>query len=210
MEELEKFRDTYRWMAEEKLVELAKNPHDLRLEVLPILQEELMARGLNQQALLITRHLVKNTEHRKFRYRPYEEQHRLISEKLDAGLTPDRLKQELQEEGAQTMSIIDLVVEQRTQDALYRKQLLDDGLSEEQVSVKLQEKQLQDRLNPSKLKEHIQHRGQKDRYMGYSLLFFGVLMGLLSVESGGGGLVIAAVTIAVGFWRVAVGRQKQV
>jgi hypothetical protein len=93
---------------------------------------------------------------------------------------------------------------------LYRKQLLDDGLSEEQVSVKLQEKQLQDRLNPSKLKEHIQQRGQKDRYMGYSLLFFGVLMGLLSVESGGGGLVIAAVTIAVGFWRVAVGRQKQV
>ena len=100
----------YQGVSKEKLLQIAQRPQDLRLDAIPLLQKELLGRGMNAEALLITDFLVgvKKDEPERLNYAEmslYEMQEH-VKERIQEGESIESIKLDLRENGVDIFAIL--------------------------------------------------------------------------------------------------------
>lgn len=85
MEDYQQFKEHYQEKSDFDLIDLARNKKALRLDLIPILQEELSHRGLEEEAAALSKFLFNLEEKAKYESLPYKEFRKIIIDRLEAG-----------------------------------------------------------------------------------------------------------------------------
>ncbi len=103
---MEQVAKNYESMSDLKLLELVKNPKELRLEVLPLLQKELINRGKSDEALSISNYLIQTKIEPNFGTYSKQELTEIISERIDRGESIESIKIDLKDNGIDMFELL--------------------------------------------------------------------------------------------------------
>ena len=169
MIDLESVKARYERLNHKEIKNLALRPQDLRTEVIPLLQNELINRGFTQDALSLTEYLVNSKSRNSYRDLSKDELHELIRERLKAGESIESIKIDLNDERINVYDIMDenRKFQDRTYD--YIIDLKGQGLSEQEINTKLQQKLSIDEKDSEVLKSKLRIYGRNNLILGYAM-----------------------------------------
>lgn len=202
----------YQGVSNEKLLQIAQRPQDLRLDAIPLLQKELLGRGMNAEALLITDFLVgvKKDEPERPNYAEmslYEMQEH-VKERLQDGESIESIKLDLRENGVDIFAILNENDNLKESAFEYMTYLKKEGFEEEEIAEKLEENLAIDKRDSEMLKVQIKNSGKQNLTIGYTLAILGSVFILLTLSSTGGFPISAVILIVLGVWRIYVGYER--
>ncbi|MDX9855083.1 MAG: hypothetical protein RBS81_14970 [Tenuifilaceae bacterium] len=202
----------YQGVSNEKLLQIAQRPQDLRLDAIPLLQKELLGRGMNAEALLITDFLVgvKKDEPARPNYAEmslYEMQEH-VKERLQDGESIESIKLDLRENGVDIFAILNENDNLKESAFEYMTYLKKEGFEEEEIAEKLEENLAIDKSDSEMLKVQIKNSGKQNLTIGYTLAILGSVFILLTLSSTGGFPISAVILIVLGVWRIYVGYER--
>ncbi len=202
----------YQGVSNEKLLQIAQRPQDLRLDAIPLLQKELLGRGMNAEALLITDFLVgvKKDEPERPNYAEmslYEMQEH-VKERLQDGESIESIKLDLRENGVDIFAILNENDNLKESAFEYMTYLKKEGFEEEEIAEKLEENLSIDKRDREMLKVQIKNSGKQNLTIGYTLAILGSVFILLTLSSTGGFPISAVILIVLGVWRIYVGYER--
>src|SRR6187455_746903 len=128
MNDLRDIEENYKRMTDEKLIQLTMTPQDLRLEVIPILQQELLNRGQHQAAISLTGFLVKSKEKPRFSEMTVVELKQLVNERLESGESIESIKLHLKDDGVNIFDVLNDDMELQEKAFDYITHLKEQGL----------------------------------------------------------------------------------
>jgi len=207
MIDIQNIEDNYKSMSVDELLNLSKKPQDLRLEVIPILQKELINRKKNQEALALTDFLIKSRENEKPRYKDLSsvELRKLIDTRLDSGQSLESIKIDLKDEGINVFDIINEDEKLRDKAFDYITQLKQQGLEDKEIDQKLKENLSLDKADSEMLKVQLKKKGRQNLIFGYSLTIIAAILIMVSISLGGNVTISAIVIVCIGIWRIITG-----
>lgn len=202
----------YQGVSNEKLLQIAQRPQDLRLDAIPLLQKELLGRGMNAEALLITDFLVgvKRDEPERPNYAEmslYEMQEH-VKERIQEGESIESIKLDLRENGVDIFAILNENDNLKESAFEYMTYLKKEGFEEEEIAEKLEENLAIDKRDSEMLKVQIKNSGKQNLTIGYTLAILGSVFILLTLSSTGGFPISAVILIVLGVWRIYVGYER--
>lgn len=202
----------YQGVSNEKLLQIAQRPQDLRLDAIPLLQKELLGRGMNAEALLITDFLVgvKKDEPERPNYAEmslYEMQEH-VKERIQEGESIESIKLDLRENGVDIFAILNENDNLKESAFEYMTYLKKEGFEEEEIAEKLEENLAIDKRDSEMLKVQIKNSGKQNLTIGYTLAILGSVFILLTLNSTGGFPISAVILIVLGVWRIYVGYER--
>ncbi|KAF5071301.1 hypothetical protein DSECCO2_213650 [anaerobic digester metagenome] len=202
----------YQGVSKEKLLQIAQRPQDLRLDAIPLLQKELLGRGMNAEALLITDFLVgvKKDEPERLNYAEmslYEMQEH-VKERIQEGESIESIKLDLRENGVDIFAILNENDNLKESAFEYMTYLKKEGFEEEEIAEKLEENLAIDKRDSEMLKVQIKNSGKQNLTIGYTLAILGSVFILLTLSSTGGFPISAVILIVLGVWRIYVGYER--
>ena len=202
----------YQGVSNEKLLQIAQRPQDLRLDAIPLLQKELLGRGMNAEALLITDFLVgvKKDEPERPNYAEmslYEMQEH-VKERIQEGESIESIKLDLRENGVDIFAILNENDNLKESAFEYMTYLKKEGFEEEEIAEKLEENLSIDKRDREMLKVQIKNSGKQNLTIGYTLAILGSVFILLTLSSTGGFPISAVILIVLGVWRIYVGYER--
>lgn len=202
----------YQGVSNEKLLQIAQRPQDLRLDAIPLLQKELLGRGMNAEALLITDFLVgvKKDESERPNYAEmslYEMQEH-VKERIQEGESIESIKLDLRENGVDIFAILNENDNLKESAFEYMTYLKKEGFEEEEIAEKLEENLAIDKSDSEMLKVQIKNSGKQNLTIGYTLAILGSVFILLTLSSTGGFPISAVILIVLGVWRIYVGYER--
>ncbi|HQB78899.1 MAG TPA: hypothetical protein PLJ52_11220 [Tenuifilaceae bacterium] len=202
----------YQGVSKEKLLQIAQRPQDLRLDAIPLLQKELLGRGMNAEALLITDFLVgvKKDEPERPNYAEmslYEMQEH-VKERIQEGESIESIKLDLRENGVDIFAILNENDNLKESAFEYMTYLKKEGFEEEEIAEKLEENLAIDKRDSEMLKVQIKNSGKQNLTIGYTLAILGSVFILLTLSSTGGFPISAVILIVLGVWRIYVGYER--
>lgn len=202
----------YQGVSNEKLLQIAQRPQDLRLDAIPLLQKELLGRGMNAEALLITDFLVgvKKDEPERPNYAEmslYEMQEH-VKERIQEGESIESIKLDLRENGVDIFAILNENDNLKESAFEYMTYLKKEGFEEEEIAEKLEENLSIDKRDSEMLKVQIKNSGKQNLTIGYTLAILGSVFILLTLSSTGGFPISAVILIVLGVWRIYVGYER--
>ena len=202
----------YQGVSNEKLLQIAQRPQDLRLDAIPLLQKELLGRGMNAEALLITDFLVglKKDEPERPNYAEmslYEMQEH-VKERIQEGESIESIKLDLRENGVDIFAILNENDNLKESAFEYMTYLKKEGFEEEEIAEKLEENLAIDKRDSEMLKVQIKNSGKQNLTIGYTLAILGSVFILLTLSSTGGFPISAVILIVLGVWRIYVGYER--
>ena len=195
-------------MSDEYLINLSSKPPDLRLDVLPILQKELLVRSLNKEALSITEFLVKVKEKPRFKDMTELELKQLIAQRIESGESIESIKIDLKDDGINIFDIINEDAKLQDKAIDYLTQLKDQGYQEHEIDEKLKETLSIEKEDTEQLKLELKKRGKQNLIIGYSIAVLAALMMFLSLSMGGNVTIGSVILIAIGIWRIYKGSEQ--
>ncbi len=212
MSNLNDIETYYQGVSNEKLLQIAQRPQDLRLDAIPLLQKELLGRGMNAEALLITDFLVgvKKDEPERPNYAEmslYEMQEH-VKERLQEGESIESIKLDLRENGVDIFAILNENDNLKESAFEYMTYLKKEGFEEEEIAEKLEENLAIDKRDREMLKVQIKNSGKQNLTIGYTLAILGSVFILLTLSSTGGFPISAVILIVLGVWRIYVGYER--
>ena len=137
MSDLARIEENYKRKSTEELVELTLNPKELRLEIIPILQQELLNRGRHKEALSLTEFLVNAKKNPSLKDLPNEEVYKLVNERLDAGESIESIRLHLRDEGVDMLERMSEEGGGKKDAFEYLRHLKQQGLAENEVYARL-------------------------------------------------------------------------
>jgi len=202
----------YQGVSNEKLLQIAQRPQDLRLDAIPLLQKELLGRGMNAEALLITDFLVgvKKDEPERPNYAEmslYEMQEH-VKERIQEGESIESIKLDLRENGVDIFAILNENDNLKESAFEYMTYLKKEGFEEEEIAEKLEENLAIDKRDSEMLKVQIKNSGKQNLTIGYTLAILGSVFILLTLSSTGGFPISAVILIVLGLCRIYVGYER--
>ncbi|MBN1990252.1 MAG: hypothetical protein JW783_12700 [Bacteroidales bacterium] len=202
----------YQGVSNEKLLQIAQRPQDLRLDAIPLLQKELLGRGMNAEALLITDFLVgvKKDEPERPNYAEmslYEMQDH-VKERIQEGESIESIKLDLRENGVDIFAILNENDNLKESAFEYMTYLKKEGFEEGEITEKLEENLAIDKSDSEMLKVQIKNSGKQNLTIGYTLAILGSVFILLTLSSTGGFPISAVILIVLGVWRIYVGYER--
>lgn len=202
----------YQGVSNERLLQIAQRPQDLRLDAIPLLQKELLGRGMNAEALLITDFLVgvKKDEPERPNYAEmslYQMQEH-VKERIQEGESIESIKLDLRENGVDIFEILNENDNLKESAFEYMTYLKKEGFEEEEIAGKLEENLAIDKRDSEMLKVQIKNSGKQNLTIGYTLAILGSVFILLTLSSTGGFPISAVILIVLGVWRIYVGYER--
>jgi hypothetical protein len=207
MDNLDIIIEKYKALRTEELIELARNPHQLELGVIPHLQAELFNRNKKEEAILLSEFLVKRP--RAVAELPREELAQMIKERVDSGELLESIKLDLKDKGVDLFDI--LHVQNKMQDKAigYLTSLKDEGMNDEEIDEKMKSNFS---LTPDEtdiLKRELKVKGKQNLIIGYTLVISMSILSVVVLSMGGyigiGGLLL----VAIGVWRIIEGHRQR-
>ncbi len=194
--DLSAIEQNYQAMATEDLIRLSKKPSDLRIEVIPILQNELLNRGKREDAMELSNYLIKTKTSEDIDMST-DEFTNLINERIDSGESVDSIKIDLKEKG---INLVDVVIE----DEKLRKKAFDliidlnkQGLLEKDLDKKVMAAFSISQGDVDILKSQLRQRGRNNQVSGYALVIISIIF-MIVFFSIGGYVTITAILALVG------------
>ena len=194
--DLSAIEQNYQAMATEDLIRLSKKPSDLRIEVIPILQNELLNRGKREDAMELSNYLIKTKTSEDIDMST-DEFTNLINERIDSGESVDSIKIDLKEKG---INLVDVVIE----DEKLRKKAFDliidlnkQGLLEKELDKKVMAAFSISQGDVDILKSQLRQRGRNNQVSGYDLVIISIIF-MIVFFSIGGYVTITAILALVG------------
>lgn len=208
MNNLKDIQENYESKNVEDLIHLALNPQELRLEVIPILQKELLNRGQTEEAMSLTDFLVKAKEKPRFSDLPKAELRKLIKDRLATGEPMESIKIDLKDDGVNIYEIINNDHKLKEKAYNYITHLKEQGLKEEEIDEKLKETLSIEKEDTEMLKIQLKKSGKKNLIFGYTISIIALL--LLTIALGTGGSVGFGAIFVLGFgvWTISKGYEQ--
>lgn len=208
MNNLKDIQENYESKNVEDLIHLALNPQELRLEVIPILQKELLNRGQTEEAMSLTDFLVKAKEKPRFSDLPKAELRKLIKDRLATGEPMESIKIDLKDDGVNIYEIINNDHKLKEKAYNYITHLKEQGLEEEEIDEKLKETLSIEKEDTEMLKIQLKKSGKKNLIFGYTISIIALL--LLTIALGTGGSVGFGAIFVLGFgvWTISKGYEQ--
>lgn len=208
MNDLRNIEENYKRMADEELKHLTRTPQDLRLEVIPILQQELLNRGQNKEAMSLTDFLVKTKEKPRFSDLTVVELKQLINDRLESGESIESIKLDLKDDGVNIFDVIndDNKLKEKAFD--YIAHLKQQGLEEKEIDEKLKETFSIEKEDSEMLKIQLKKSGQQNLVFGYSLTIIALLLIIISLSLGGSVTIGGIIVLTLGIWRIFKGYEQ--
>jgi hypothetical protein len=208
MNDLRNIEENYTRMSIEELRRLTTKPHELRLEVIPILQQELLNRGQNKDAMSLTDFLVKSKAKPRFSEMSIIELKQLIGDRLDSGESIESIKIDLKDDGIDIFDIIndDNKLKEKAFD--YITHLKQQGLKEKEIDEKLKETFSIGEEDSETLKIQLKKKGNQNLILGYSISIIALLLIVISLSVGRSVTVAGVVILAISIGRVIKGHEQ--
>ncbi len=208
MNNLERFNEIYNKMTPEELTGLTLRPQDLRLEVIPILQQELINRRLNKEAMSLTNFLVSTKEKSRFNDLSVDELKQLVKERLESGESIESIKIDLNDDGINVYNLITDEVKLKEKALDYIMHLKEEGLDENEIDTKLQDTLSIGKEDSEMLKVQLRKNGKYNLIFGYSITAILLLVMMVSLSVGGSISIGTIIVLALGVWRIYRGYEQ--
>lgn len=208
MNDLNDVRRNYKRLQDEELRRLALQPEELRLEVIPVLQEELLSRGQTHEALLLTEFLVKSKERAEFTSMSLAEVKELVHERLALGESLESIKMHLRDYKINVFDIIDNDSKLKTKAFDYIIRLKREGFEDAEIDEKLKETFLVEKDDIEMLKTELKKNGRKNLIFGYSFFVIAFVLFVLSLAVGGRITIGGVFILVLGILRIVKGHEQ--
>ena len=207
MDNLNSIIDNYKRLRTEELIQIAKSPEQLQVEIIPHLQAELFNRNKKEEAILLSEYLVK-------RPKPLSELSKkelteMIKERVDSGESLESIKLDLKDNGVDMFDLLETHNQVQGKVFDYLTSLKEDGLNETEIDEKLKSRFSLDENEADVLKRQLRAKGKQNLIIGYSLVIIMGILSILTLGSGGyvgiGGILL----IGIGIWRIVEGYRQR-
>jgi len=200
MADLKVIETQYKQLSSEELIKISKTPEDLKIDVIPVLQRELLSRGMNEEALELSHYLVsgpsksKNLSTREIRM--------LISERLQSGESIESIKANFDDLRVNINDYLeeDIKLENKMFD--YMASLQSQGLSDEEINSKLKTNFSLEEQDSEILKARLKRKATYNLIIGYTLVIVVGLLSLFILANGGRIGIGAIIILGIGVWRI--------
>lgn len=207
MNDLRSIEENYRRMTIEKLIDLAMKPQELRIEVIPILQQELLNRGLNKEAISLTDFLVRSKEKPRYSESSVVELKKQIEDRLESGESIESIKANLKDDGINIFDIINDENEVNEKAFDYISYLKQKGVGEKEIDEKLKKTFSMEKEDSEMLKIQLKKKGNQNLIIGYSISIIALLLIITSFV--GNRVTIGVIfVLAIGIWRIVKGYEQ--
>jgi hypothetical protein len=208
MYELKDIEDNYKKMTDEYLIDLAKKPQDIRLDILPLLQKELLVRSLNEEAMYITDFLVKSKEESRYKNMTDAELKKLIAQRIDSGESLESIKIDLKDDGVNIFDIIDKNSKLKNKAIDYLAQLKKEGYQETEIEEKLKETLSIEKIDTLQLRNELKKRGKINLIWGSLITILALLIMSTSFFVGDTITIGSFAFIVLGIWKLHQGYEQ--
>ncbi len=208
MDNLKSIQENYKKMDIDKLIQLSMQPHDLRLEVVPILQEELLSRGLKEEAMALTEFLIGTKEETRFQDMSTAELKQLITDRLESGEPIESIKLDLKDDGINIFDVINDDTKLKDEAFDYIVDLKQKGIEDSEIDKKLKENLSIDKEDSEMLKIQLKQNGKQNLTLGYAISIIALLLMTMSLSLGGNVTIGGGLLLAIGIWRIFRGYEQ--
>jgi hypothetical protein len=207
MNNLNHIIENYKRLPTEELIEIAKSPEQLELEIIPHLQSELFNRNKKEEALLLSEYLIKRPK--SVAELNKEELTEMIKERVDSGELLESIKLDLKDKGVDLFNLLQVQNQLQGKALDYLTSLKEEGMDEAEIDEKLKSRFSLNENEADVLKRQLRAKGKQNLVIGYTLV---IIMGILSIAAlslggfvGIGGLLLTA----LGVWRIVEGHRQR-
>ncbi|BDD08266.1 hypothetical protein FUAX_06980 [Fulvitalea axinellae] len=206
MKDLKGVRDRYQRMSLEDLVDMSTKPEGLKVEVIPLLQEELNRRGQLAEVDRLSNFLAKRNENTGISDLSKKELQLMISERLQSGESIESIKIDLKDSGINIYETVD-EDEKKIKDKAfsYITDLRQQGLKEDVINKKLEEELSLNEEDSENMKAQLKERGKQNILIGALLAIVGGVAVAISLSSKGKLPYSSLILFFVGVWRIVKG-----
>lgn len=208
MSDLARIEENYKRKSIEDLVELTLNPQELRLEVIPVLQQELLNRGQHKEALSLTEFLVNSKGKHSLKNSSNEEVYRLVNERLDAGESIESIQMHLKDEGVDMLERISVEGGGKKDALEHLRHLKQQGLANQEIYTRLKLSLSLEKEEVDLLNSQLKNSGTRNQVFGYTMIVIAFLLIFVSLSLGGNVTIGAIGILCVGVWRVYEGSEQ--
>ena len=209
MSDLKDIQENYKKMSIEKLIDLTIKPEGLRLEIIPILQQELISRGKTEAAMSLSEFLVRPKEKSRFRKLSEVDLKKLIKERLDSGESIESIKIDLKDDGVDFFNFINNDDKLKDQAFDFITDLKKNGVGDKEINQKLNETFSLEKQEAEILKVQLRKRGRQKINSGYFLLIIGLILIVGSLSINGGINIAGIVFIGSAIWKISLGHDEK-
>ena len=210
MESIDSIVENYKRLSTGELIAIAAEPWNLRKEIIPHLQSELLARDRKAEALKLSEYLVQNTTIKKpYQLYSKEELGDHIKERLESGELLESIKIDLKENGVDMFALLESeqVLDNKKLD--YLTSLKNDLLEEKEIDEKMKTSFGLTETETDQLKRQLKSKGTQNIVIGSTLVIVMTLLLMAAFENGGRIGLGAVLLIGIGVWRISLGVKQR-
>jgi len=200
--------EKYHEMSDEDIILIAYQPEGTKLEMIPIIQKELLRRGKQEEAIMLSDYLIAANQKVNLARLSDEELRQHINERLEQGESLDVIRLDMKESGINIFDIIASENKDCDKAFDYISELKQQGLEEDEVDDKIKERFDLDQDEIEDLKMQRMRSGRQSLILGYSIVGIMGLLVLILLSMGGSISIGAILIIAIGVWRIYAGYEK--
>jgi hypothetical protein len=180
MENLDFIVKKYKTISTEDLIYLSKKPNELRIEIIPHLQSELLNRGEKEEALLLSEYLINSSKSNKELTK--EDIKKIIQDKINQGENLENIQIDLKEMGISIIDHIDDIEKLRNKALEYLTILKQDGLNENEIDNKLKNTFNLSEQDSEILRSDLRKKGRQNLIIGYLILAIMLIAIIITVS----------------------------
>jgi hypothetical protein len=207
MDKLDYIIENYKRMRTEELVQIARDPSDLELEIIPHLQAELLNRDKREEALRLSEFLIKRPGPQKELTK--KELAESVKERIDSGEPLESIKLDLKDRGIDFFEVMNQENKLKDKTFEYLTSLKEEGLDETEIDQKLKATFGIDESEADILKRELRNKGKQNLIIGYFLVIVVGSLSLLTLGAGFGITIGGMLLTGIGIWRIVEGHQQR-
>jgi len=206
MDNIDLIIENYRQLSTNELLSIAKNPAELRIDIIPHLQSELFNRNKKEEALLLSEFLIKRPK--TYAELTKDELSENIKERIDSGESLESIKLDLKENGVNMLDILSNEAQIQNKTFDYLASLKSEGLDDAEIDEKMKSTFSLTENETDVLKRQLKAKGKQNLIIGYSLVIVMSILTIVSLSMGGYVGIGGILAIGIGIWRISEGYRQ--
>jgi hypothetical protein len=182
-----------------RLTNLADNPEGLPLELIPVLQKELLARGEHEDALKLSQYLIDSQKQDQKLTR--EELQEEVRHRLAAGEPIESIALKFKENGIDVFKELEADDQVQENTFSYILSLKEKGVAEEEINEKLQTNFSLSEEEVDIVKQKLKTKGRLNLVVGYFFTVVILILFIVGARISFGGMIL----LGIGIWRIVEG-----
>jgi hypothetical protein len=182
-----------------RLTNLADNPEGLPLELIPVLQKELLARGEHEDALKLSQYLIDSQKQDQKLTR--EELQEEVRQRLAAGEPIESIALKFKENGIDVFKELEADDQVQENTFSYILSLKEKKMAEEEINEKLQTNFSLSEEEVDIVKQKLKSKGRLNLVVGYFFTVVILILFIVGARISFGGMIL----LGIGIWRIVEG-----